>query len=54
MKVRKQKLSVHFVPTRSVVEYLKKNSKKIQKIKKFHYGFILSQNWLGTDEKERK
>ena len=31
-----------------------KNSKKIQKIKIYHYGFILSQNRLGTDEKERK
>ena len=32
---------------------LKKKSKKIQKINKYHYGFILSQNRLGTDEKER-
>ena len=32
---------------------LQKNSKKIQKIKKYHYGFILSQNRLGTDEEER-
>ena len=31
-----------------------KNSKKIQKIKIYHYGFSLSQNRLGTDEKERK
>ena len=51
---RKQKLSLHFVPTRRVVENFKKNSKKIKKIKKCHYGFIFSQNWLGTDEKERK
>ena len=31
-----------------------KNSEKIQKIKKYHYGFISSQNKLENDEKERK
>ena len=31
---------------------LKKNSKKIQKIKKHHYGFISSQNRLEKDEKQ--
>ena len=31
-----------------------KNSKKIQKVKKYHYGLILSQNGLEKDEKERK
>ena len=31
-----------------------KNSKKIQKVKKYHYGFISSQNRLVKDEKERK
>ena len=30
-----------------------KNSKKIQKIKKYHYGFISSQNMLENVEKER-
>ena len=30
------------------------NSKKIQKFKKYHYGFITSQNRLEKDEKERK
>ena len=30
------------------------NSKKIQKFKKCHYGFISSKNWLEKDEKERK
>ena len=30
-----------------------KNSKKIQKIKKYHYGFISSQNRLENAEKER-
>ena len=31
-----------------------KNSKKIQKIKKYYYGFISCQNRLEKDEKERK
>ena len=31
-----------------------KNSKKLQKIKKYCYGFISSQNWLEKVEKERK
>ena len=33
-------------------EIKKKIAKKIQKIKKHHYGFISSQNWLEKDEKE--
>ena len=32
----------------------KKNSKKIQRFKKYHYHFISSQNRLEKDEKERK
>ena len=32
----------------------KKNSKKIQKIKKYHYEFISNQHELEEDEKERK
>ena len=31
-----------------------KNSKKIQKIKKYHYGFISIQNRLEEAEKERR
>ena len=31
-----------------------KNSKKIQKFKKCHYGFISSKTKLENDEKERK
>ena len=31
-------------PTRN--RKFQKNSKKVQRIKKYHYGFILSQNWL--------
>ena len=33
---------------------IKKNSKKIQKIKKYHYEFISNQNKWENDEKERK
>ena len=33
---------------------IKKNSKKIQKIRKYHYEFISNQNKLEKDEKERK
>ena len=32
----------------------KKNSKKIQKSKKYHYDFISNQNKGENDEKERK
>ena len=32
----------------------KKNSKKIQEIKKYHYGFNSSQNRMEKAEKERK
>ena len=31
-----------------------KNSKKIQKTKKYHYGFLSSQNRLGKAKKEKK
>ena len=43
-------VSFRFVPTRRVEE----NTKIIQKIKKYHYGFIPSQNRLEKTEKERK
>ena len=39
-------------PTRK--NKLQKNSKKIQKIRKYHYGFISGQNRLEKVEKERK
>ena len=32
----------------------KKIPKKLKKLKKYHCGFISSQNWLEKDEKERK
>ena len=39
-------------PTRNRI--FQKNSKKIQKIKKYHYGFISIQNRLEEAEKNRK
>ena len=45
-EVRKKKLSFRFVPTQSVIENSKKIAKKFKKLKKYHYGFILSQNML--------
>ena len=45
-KERNQKLSFRSVPTRCVIENKKKNNKKIQKIKKYHYKFISSHNRL--------
>ena len=45
-------VSFCYKPTRKTK--FQKNSKKIQKIKKYHYGFISSQNWLEKAEKERK
>ena len=42
------------VPTRLVIENSKKNCKKNQKIKKFHYGFFSSQNRLEKAKKEKK
>ena len=44
--------SVSFQP--DAKQKIKKNSKKIQRFKKYHYGFISSQNRLEKDEKERK
>ena len=41
-----------FYPTRN--RKFQKNSKKIEKTKQYHYGFISSQNWLENAEKERK
>ena len=39
-------------PTRN--RKFQKNSKKIEKVKKYHYGFISSRNRLEMDEKQRK
>ena len=48
----KNYLSVQFLPDAKLK--IKKNSKKIQKIQKYHYGFISSQNRLEKGEKEIK
>ena len=32
---------------------IQKNSKNIQKIKKYHYGIISSQNWLEKAQREK-
>ena len=53
-KERKQKLSLRFVLTRTIIENSKKIEKKIQKIKKLLYGLISSQNRLEKAEKEKK
>ena len=42
--------SVSFVP--ALNRKFKENSKKIQKIKKHHYGFISRKRWLEKDVKE--
>ena len=53
-KRENKKLSFRFVPTRCLIENSIKITKKIQKIKKYHCGFISSHNSLEKDEKERK
>ena len=56
-KMRKgENKNCHSVPFRSYPtrnRKFQKNSKKIQKIKKYHYGFMSSQNRLENAEKER-
>ena len=41
-------------PFRSSKQKIKKNSKKIKKIKKYHYEFISNKNEGEIDEKKRK
>ena len=54
MRKSKKKIIVPFrsYPTRNT--NFEKNSKKIQKTKKYHYGFISIQNRLEEAEKNRK
>ena len=52
-KRENKKLSFRFVPTPCVIENSKKVRRKIQKIQKYHYEFISSQNRLEKDEKNR-
>ena len=44
--------SVPFPP--DAKQKIPKNSKEIQKVKKYHYGLISSQNRQENDEKDRK
>ena len=53
-KVRKQKLSLRFVPIRRVIQNSKKKNNKIQQIKIYHYGYISGQNRLVKGDKEKK
>ena len=56
-KVQEREKIKIFVPFRSYPtrnKKFQKNSKKILKIKKYRYGFILSQNRLEKAEKGRK
>ena len=50
----KKKLSFRSIQTWPGIGNSKKNSKKIQKIKKQQYGFFSSQNGTGEAENERK
>ena len=53
---RGENKNCHSVPFRSYPtrnRKFQKNSKRIQKIKKYHYGFMSSQNRLENAEKER-
>ena len=53
-KKREKKFIVPIISYLTRNRKLKKKSKKIQKIKKHHYGFFSIQNGLGEAEKERK
>ena len=50
----KIKIIAPFHSYQTHIRKLKKNSKKIQKIKRYHYGFISSLNRLEKAKKERK
>ena len=50
-KSEKKKLSFRFVPTHRVIENSEKHSKKIKKLKKYHYGIESSQNRLAKSKK---
>ena len=53
-KKEKKILSLRFVPTQLIIENSKKTAKMFKKIKKYHYGSILSHHRLKEDEKGRK
>ena len=54
---KRKNVNYRFVPFRfypTLNRKFQNNSKKIEKTKQYHYGFISSQNWLENAEKERK
>ena len=54
---KRENKNCHSVPFRSYPtcnRKFQKNSEKIQKTKQYHYGFVLSQNWLENAEKKKK
>ena len=53
-KAEKIKIIVLFRSFPKGKRKFQKNSKNIQKIKKYHYGFISGQNLLENAEKEKK
>ena len=53
-KERKKKFILSFRPYPTRNRKFQKNSKKIQKIKKYYYGVFSSQNRMGKAEKEIK
>ena len=54
MRKREIKMIVPFLSYPTLNIKFQKNRKKIQKIKKYHCGFITSQNRLEKAKKERK
>ena len=54
MRENKNYRSVPFRSNAICITKLKKNSKKIQKIKKYRYGFLRRQNRVEKVENERK
>ena len=57
MMRKRENKNYNFVPFRSYLthnRHFQKNCEKIQKIKKYHYGFVSIQNRLVEAEKNRK
>ena len=55
--MQREKENKNYLPIRSYLtnnRKFQKNSKKIKKIEKYHYGFIPTQNMLEKAEKVRK
>ena len=54
MRKREKKIIITFRSNPTCNRKFQKNSKKIQKIEKYHYGFFPRQNMLEKAEKVRK